>query len=117
MVTAKLIFVFKTVNDKTSQPLCYVTFMTMCELHVTVILNNCVFVRYKILKIIVLDVIECSLADRYQRFGGTCYLHFQGKYNLYPEDRGIRMLRNTVTHLLNYVSSHLRTHQSLILSV
>jgi hypothetical protein len=28
------------------------------------------------------DVMPCSLVDSYQRFGGTCCLHFQGRSSI-----------------------------------
>jgi hypothetical protein len=51
--------------------------------------------------------------NRYQSFGGTCWLHLLGKNNCYPEDGDNIILRN-VTYLPNYVQSHYRKHQSLI---
>jgi hypothetical protein len=55
----------------------------------------------------------CSLADRYQRFRGACYLHLQdgrgeGKRLIYLGNGGKTFLWKVDTYLLNYTASHSR---------
>ena len=45
------------------------------------------------------NVTSCSLVDRYQRFGGTYYLHLQGR--IWRE----QVLRNVGTCVPNYTAS------------
>jgi len=35
-----------------------------------------------------------SLVDIYERFGGTCYFHLQGRSHLYHERRCFKFIRN-----------------------
>jgi hypothetical protein len=103
---SKFIFIFELVKDETfSPPSSYDNFTTICKL--TVILNIFISLRFKILKIIVfLDVMACTLAYRYQHFGGNYCSNLQGKNNFYPEDGGNRIFWNIFAYLPKYVASH-----------
>jgi hypothetical protein len=47
-------------------------------------------------------VMPCSLVDRYQCFGRTCYLHLQSGKLFYRDDGGSSVLQNADIYLASY---------------
>jgi hypothetical protein len=47
----------------------------------------------------------CSLADSYQRFGGTCCLHLQGRWIFFPYGLGLVPSPTSSIHLLLGIST------------
>jgi hypothetical protein len=68
------------------------------------------------IKIMVWNVMPFGVVDKYQRFGGTCCLHLQGrKVRQELKERSRRFFQNIVTYLPIYLVSHLK--KTIILTI
>lgn len=99
----KLLVLSVTLSQSVSNefPLCtqYKIFFFRCTNTVSFLGNTSMKHAHTLRKLYLWDMVLCSLLERLQCFGGTCYLYFC------QEDGGSRLIRNIGTYLSHYIVS------------